>query len=375
MEFVNQTGVEAGWTWGLEREGRELIVVVIKATYNLPESGQDATLAAEQCKLIEADEFTGEPGLSAPLYETDYSHRKLRCDVILNGSAYAPIGRPATRARVRLRVGSVDKAFYVFGSRHWTGGVLSEPADPEPFVAQRITYDLAYGGADSSPKEPDRVATYIDNPIGTGYHPIRRPAELDGHPLPNTSETPTPIEETDGHFRPMSFGPVGRNFNPRFKFAGTYDKEWLDNIAPYWPDDFSHAYFQCAPADQQTEFLQGGEEVLTENLTQDGLRVFRLPQRRMPVTFVPYRGSDIVQDAACDTLLLEPDLNRFSLTWRASLPLRRNLFEIRRTIVGVLPCSFYSKRRAERQGKTYYPNLAALVNAKRPKPEGSAENE
>ena len=91
MDFVNQSGVEAGWTWGLERDGRELIIVVIKATYDLPETGAEATLSSEQAKLTEADEFTGEPGLSAPRYETDYSHRKLRCDVLLNGSAHSPL--------------------------------------------------------------------------------------------------------------------------------------------------------------------------------------------------------------------------------------------------------------------------------------------
>jgi hypothetical protein len=159
----------------------------------------------------------------------------------------------------------------------------------------------------------------------------------------------------------MSFGPVGRNFFPRYKQAGTYDQAWLDNEAPFWPVDFSYAYFQCAPEDQQVSFLQGGEEVELRNLTPDGFRSFCLPQKKIPVTCIPHRGNDLHPEAVCDTLLLEPDLNRFSLTWRASVPLRRNLFELKQTVVGEMPYSWHSKRRAERSGKAYYASLAEAV--------------
>jgi hypothetical protein len=68
MEFVNESGLQAGWTLGFERDGRELLVVAVKATYALPANGEEAVLAEEQAKLTEADEFTGEPGFSAPLH-------------------------------------------------------------------------------------------------------------------------------------------------------------------------------------------------------------------------------------------------------------------------------------------------------------------
>ena len=107
MEFLNQSGVAAGWTLGFESDGRELLIVAIKATYTLPTQGSEPTLAEEQIKLTTADEFTGEPGRSAPLRETDFSHRKPKCDVVLNGSAWASGGRPARSVEVGLRVGSL----------------------------------------------------------------------------------------------------------------------------------------------------------------------------------------------------------------------------------------------------------------------------
>lgn len=363
VEFINQSGVEAGWTLGFERDGRELLIVAVKATYRIPSNGEEPVLAAEQAKLVQADEFTGEPGCSAPLRETDYAPRKPKCDVVLNGSAYAPGGLPARAVEVSVRVGSMQKMFSVFGDRRWQGVVLAAE-EPEPFTQLPISYDRAYGGADSNEEQPEKIATYPENPIGTGYHPIRPRSSLVGKLLPNTAEGKTPITDIKARFRPMSFGSVGRNFYPRYKLAGTYDDRWLNEEAPFWPADFSYKYFQCAPEDQQIEHLQGGEEIELKNLTPDGLRWFRIPQREMPVTFLVDGNNDIRTLADCDTLLIEPDQGRFSLTWRASLPLRRNLFEVKQTIVGELPYSWSSKRRAERAGKRYYENLAEAVAAR-----------
>lgn len=364
MDFVNETKAQAGWTLGFDRDGRELLVIAVKASYHIPKIGEDPILAEEQAALTKADEFTGEPGQSATLRETDYSPRKLNCDVVLNGSAYAPGGRPACAVNVSLRVGSMFKSFFVFGDRYWQGLILP-PSGPEPFIKMPVSYDLAYGGADRNDDEPDRVATYAANPIGIGYHPIRRKLDLVGKLLPNTAESGTPITDTDGNYRPMSFGPVGRNFFPRYKLAGTYDQHWLDKEAPFWPADFSYAYFQCAPEDQQVPHLRGGEVVELENLTPDGFRSFRIPQPTMPVTCIPHRGDDLYPEAVCDTLLVEPDLERFSLTWRATVPLRRNLFELKQTVVGDMPHSWHSKRRAKRMGKGYYPSLGEAVAAGR----------
>ena len=363
MEFVNQSGTDAGWTMGYERDGRELLVVIAKATYQIPENGGEPVPAEEPVKLTKADEFSGEPGHSAPLRETDYSHRKLRCDVVLNGSAYAPGGVATEAVEVSLRVASVRKSFCVFGPRRWLDSMLTV-SHPESFVQTPISYDFAYGGADVNDDEPDNIATYLENPVGKGYRPLRRRSNLIGELLPNTAEGWTPISGNKGRYRPLAFGPVGRNFSPRHKHAGTYDQQWLDHEAPFWPADFSYAYFQCAPDDQQVPFLRGGEEIELINLTPDGRRQFRVPCRTMPVTFQPHRGDDIQQEAVCDTLLIEPDLGHFTLSWRVSFPLRRNMFEMRQVLVGELTCSQRAQRRAAARGKTYYANLRELVASK-----------
>jgi len=51
----------------------------------------------------------------------------------------------------------------------------------------------------------------------------------------------------------MTFGPIGRGWSERLKYAGTYDDDWLENVFPFLP-----AYYQAAPADQQLLYLKGG---------------------------------------------------------------------------------------------------------------------
>ena len=104
MNFNNQSRLPAAWTMGFQPDGRELLVVIVKATYTLPANGKSPTLAAEQVPLVGPDEFHGEPGLSAPRFETDYAHRKAMCDVLLIGSAYAPAAQRVNRCVVSVEV-------------------------------------------------------------------------------------------------------------------------------------------------------------------------------------------------------------------------------------------------------------------------------
>jgi hypothetical protein len=368
MRFTNVAGLPASWTMGFRRDGREMLVIITKATYVLPASGSEARLADEHRPLVEADRFSGEPGMSAPLYETDYAHQKPACDVLLVGSAYAPAGRRATRTVVGLRVGPLAKEFAVVGPRVWKRGLVGAvPSDPQPFESLRITYDTAFGGTDRTHADKGQTATFLPNPVGVGYW--KYADGIDGQPMPVTEQIDRPVVKYDGQYAPMAFSPIGRNWVPRSAYAGTYNQEWIENRAPLWPDDFDERYFQAAPPDQTIPYPRGGEDVVLRNLTPDGMRAFRLPSRQMPVTFIPYRGRDVTRDAALDTIVLEPDRERFMLTWRVTLPLGRSVFDVKETIVGELSPAWHRARRSP--GKTYYPRLGDAVAALRRRRSGS----
>ena len=362
MRFTNESGVPAGWTLGFERDGRERLVIAVKATYRLPADGAEAVPHDEPVELVTADLHTGEPGLSAPLHETDYAHAKPGCDVLLVGSAWAPGGRPAPRVPVRLRVGTMDKAFAVLGPRRWRRTWTGVAAgDPEPMLSRPIGYDGAFGGTWDDPASPGRSRMCELNPVGRGFTPDAR--RLDGEWMPDTEELDRPIAAPRNDFRPMAFGPIGRHWMPRRSFAGTYDDAWARARAPFWPDDFDPRYFQAAPPDQVIAHPVGGEPVLLQHLTPDGLRRFHLPARRMPVLFIPCRGKDVAREASLDTIILEPDAERFTLTWRATLTLANSVFDVQEVVVGERPAAWHRARRFP--GKTYYPSLGALVAARR----------
>src|SRR5262245_58177578 len=150
MELTNATRMPAGYTMGVEPSGRELLVVVVKGTFRIPLlSGERLALHEEQLPLIMSDEFHGEPGLSAPKYEVDFSPRKNRCDVLLNGTAYAPGGVPTTRLTVGLQLGAWSKSFSVVGDRVWYTAGGARATAPAPFMTMAITYDRAFGGTDT----------------------------------------------------------------------------------------------------------------------------------------------------------------------------------------------------------------------------------
>ena len=70
------------------------------------------------------------------------------------------------------------------------------------------------------------------------------------------------------------------------------------------------------------------------NLTPDGRRSFTIPAFEAPVHVFPKKGEREDLKAALDTLVLEPDLERLTMTWRVSRPLQKNMFEIAQVLVG-----------------------------------------
>jgi hypothetical protein len=364
MQLYNATKMAAGYTLGLDKNGRESIVVVVKGTFQIPSvANAEPRLAPKQVPLVTADEYTGEPGVSAPLYESDYTPHKPRCDVLLNGSAHAPGGRAAERVTVTMRVGNLTKSFDVVGNRTWGGSLIGwKPSPTQPFTVQPISYDVAFGGTDTSSPDPSKHRAYLPNPYGVGYHDTLDAKAVEGKPLPNTEERGKPVTSPTGKYVPMSFGPIGRVFPERVKWAGTYDQKWLDDISPFLPGDFDERYFLAAPVDQQCDYLQGGEEVELLNLTPQGRTVFKLPKLAVPLEFTLRGGGRKELTAVTDTLLIEPDLGRFLLFWRASLPLRRNIFEVLECVAGRMSPGWY---RARTMNKSYYGSLRDLALSKK----------
>jgi hypothetical protein len=341
MNLINHTPFAAECTTAHSKEGRECVVVVVKATYSLPLAGEVPKIADQQVPIIYGDTATGEPGLSAPVYECDLCLDKPMVDVLLLGSAHAPQGKPDGKVLVGLSVGDWKKAFVVTGKRHWRTHLLSVGlTEPEPFIQQSISYDLAFGGTVPDENSEKGPAVFDANPIGRGFDPQARWA--DGTPGPQTEELNKPIKNTHSPYTPMGFGPLGRHWQPRASFAGTYDDRWQAERFPFLPADFDARYFQAAPTDQQVPQITGDEAVrlmhLTPaSLTPTGLLDFALPNLSLPVVLRGKKAGTEEIKARVDTLLFEPDLQRFSVTWRVVRDLANDPYRYSSVEVGVRP--------------------------------------
>ncbi len=365
MNLINATQMHASFTQGLDRDAREWLVIVVRGTFWIPKhDDEEPTLAKEQIPAVTADVFTGQPGFSAPRYESDYALIKPRCDVLLHGSAYAPGGRPIPRVQVSMRIGPLVKTFDVVGQRTWEAGLLAvSPGPVEPFFVMPFSYDNAFGGTDTSDPDSTKHVVYHPNPVGRGFG-RRSSRAMVGKPLPNTEETGRPVTDPQQKYRPMAYGPIGRAWPDRIRYAGTYDQHWMDNVSPFLPNDFQDQYFQTAPVDQQIDYPIGGEKVFLENLTPEGRCGFKLPRVKVPVIFILRRGYRQQVDAVIDTVVIEPDLRRFFVTWRARFPVQRNIFEVEQIIAGTMSRGWY---RARALGKRHFGSLRSA----RPSPHPS----
>ncbi len=335
----------AAFTGGLDSSGRESLVVVVKGTFALPENGGTVTLLPAQLPLIAADTFSGAPGRSSPLLESEFALTKGRCDLLLHGTAHASNGRSAERVPVEFAVGGWSKRFVVVGDRHWIRGPTGlSVSRPRPFVSKPISYDVAFGGASGPEDSAQTPYAYPENPVGRGFRPADAP-DLHQTPLPDTEAPDQPVESPSGDYRPMSFGPIGRNWAPRARLTGTYDDHWRENVFPFLPADFDPRYFQAAPEDQQIPIVDSPLPVRLINLTPDGRREFEIPRFNAMVTIQPRSGPPEVQAGRLDTILFEPSLGRFSLVWRVSRPLRQNLFEIAEVMIGARGSASFQARK------------------------------
>ncbi len=359
MQIDNETGFAAAFTAAIDSDGREHVVLVVKASFAFPDDPrQSCQLAPVQTPLLMADTFWGEPGHSAQREEMDFAHVKARTDILFDATVYAPGGRPADRVRAGASLGGWSKSLDAVGNRVW----LSGPAGPrasgtKPFAEMPVSYGLAFGGVDSSDPKEDGTDAYAPNPAGRGWHKMSNLAHLTGQPLPNFEQPGEAVETPWGDYQPAGLGPIARGWPQRLKFGGTYDQNWIDSVFPFLPADFDPRYYQGAPLDQQVPHLRGGERVVLVNLTSEGRTEFTLPRHEMPVLFARRRAEDVKLTAALDTVVLRTGARVVDLTWRAGLPLSRDIFEVTECIVGKRSRAFW---RARKLGKTYYPTLKAL---------------
>lgn len=348
MNVVTLGRVQAGVAFATDKQGVEHLVAVAKATYQVSADGT-CSLAELQVPLVLEDQFYGEPGLSSVRYETDFSSRKSRTDVILMGHAYAKRGIATDVVDVAVQIGALRKVVRVFGDRTWKPSVAGySPSKPVPFVRLPLQYERAFGGADRSHPDERKHAFEERNLVGVGFHK-RNHAGIAGSPLPNLENPQDLVSSPFDQPAPAGFGFVSRNWLPRRRYAGTYDDKWLEEQFPFLAEDFDERFFQGAPEDQWCGPLHGGEHVGVAGATPTGTWKLTIPAPRVGVKIVSQQGEENYQPIL-DTLILEPDDERVILVWRTCTPLRVKASRLEEVSVGILS---RARQRAAETGKEY----------------------
>jgi hypothetical protein len=321
--IANRTPYAVGKAWGRDKDGVHEWIVVVKGTFDIKRDGK-LKLAEKQVEPLLMAEYYGEDGASSLRYEADLVGPKPTTDILLNGTAYAPTGRPATEFLVSLRVGNVRKPINVIGSRTWKAGLFGNVlSDPEPVTHVPIVYERAYGGFDRRDPDSTRQCLYARNPVGCGL------MTQAGLAVPNF-EYPGQRMDKGG---PAGFGALASYWSPRRELQGTYDDAWRKGRFPLLPADWDPRSLLCSPADQRpAEHLRGGELVELENLTPDGKLSFVLPKKHFRFRTsidkrVEERGGRLV------TVIIEPDHPRVILVWQSVLAVRSDGDYLDKTVV------------------------------------------
>ncbi|HRI64644.1 MAG TPA: DUF2169 domain-containing protein [Polyangium sp.] len=332
---------------------------VVKRTYTFTAAARSRLDVADvQVPLREAP-WMDISGPSELLDDSDLVPPKVATDVVVMGHAHAPLG--AKETFVSVAVGKMARRLSVIGPRRIEvgpdGTVRFTPT--ESFTRVPLSPRVAYGGYDVWAQErldpvPRVLAASMSKPVTGQYAYPRNHLGLgwfvdvdrfraDGAMLPQIEDPADPVLP-DKLFVPTvkqwidapisaSLGWVNHRNYPRMQrmvgsmvthappektirestFADGKDllESWTPNGAGVHPRAFSGASPGLA-----VELLRGDELVILENLHEKAGRVeFALPNEWPVLTLKPPDVKAVEVSTVLQTVRIEPDENRVSLTY------------------------------------------------------------
>lgn len=385
MDFVNHTPFPALAYAGIDQH--EQIFHIVALRQSLAFASGTLAYADVQTPLCDSDlPLDPDRPRDGLRQESDLCPYKPRCDVIANTTAYAPAGGPCALFTAGLAVTRpprpdappatlIDKTLTIRGPRAFTRrgpaglflrqvlraatfGILTPPAwtlgAPQAITMLPLRPCHAYGGEyridTGDATRPMPHVACAANPAGTGLADaaafkagamrsvaapqIEHPGaalDADLFCLALKRGTAGAAVTRPAAFEPAGFGPRAKAHPDRGPLVGTIDQAFVDGGAAL-PADFDFAFWNAAPPDQQTDFLQGDETFELVNLCAPdapGARSDAQGNTSLRLTlpghecFLLCRQRDGVlyrHPMALDTVLIEPEHRSVTLVWRAVLP-------------------------------------------------------
>ncbi|MBM4059817.1 MAG: DUF2169 domain-containing protein [Planctomycetes bacterium] len=327
-EIDNRTPFAVAPLFVADEQGRPIVSTLVKATLEV-DAGGKVRIAVQQEEPCLAGAYYGEPGKNSVRREPEVAFCKPGTDCVLQGHAVS--SRPATQVDVGFRVGSLTKIARCTGDRVWEPGLLgARSSAPIPFERIPLVYERAFGGWDRTPEKEEHHQYEPRNPCGVGFVG-KKGRPLPGAPLPNLEDPRDPLTSQTGRCEPVCFGFTGHHWQPRAKFAGTFDAAWEKERAPRLPKDFDRRFFLAAsPGLSSPAHLRGDEAVVVIGCTKEGRWEFQLPGIAPPRCEVALRsGRTEHLQTAFDTLIVDADARQVVLMWRAFVVLPQGPHDVR----------------------------------------------
>ncbi|MCQ4167485.1 DUF2169 family type VI secretion system accessory protein [Tahibacter harae] len=334
----NRSGMPVAWFRKAGPSGALFDVLAIRGTYVFSAESEAVSCVSHDSAILPGDEYDGEgasPLRTTVRREGDLVIYKPATDIHVVGTA-----RQAKAARkwfAGVAVGDLRKVLQLHGPREFRLGIWDwRLGEAEPTNVVELNYRAAFGGCFAAAAS-DGGARFIykpDNPAGCGWIPDASAlARLDKHarrsienqlnalvrfPAPQIDAVDSPIKHPRQRSAVQGFGPLARWTWPRSRHLGTRDAAWRATRHPAYPGDFSPRYFQSAHPDLiYSGYLSGDEPVVLMGMLPMGGVRFRLPGRTLRILARRNDNTREIAVPALDTLCIDLDQQRVSLTWRA----------------------------------------------------------
>lgn len=296
--------------------GRDMVVVVVKASYRVLSDGR-VVPADPPSKIRAADvPYDPENPKSSVRYPSDVCLEKAGADVIVVGEAISP--KPVPVMDVAVKVGERTAPLRVHGERVFYRRVVGMAIGPAaPFERMPIVYERAHGGAseDYSVMEPF-------NWSGVGV--AAREGDLEGTPAPQIEHPDRPHGGSGDKHPPMGYGAIPAHWSPRREHAGTFDEIWQKTRMPLLPLDFSpRANNASHPSLFFEEPLLPGTPIAVLGMAEGGVLSFSLPDPKILIRARFSESGKTTVKARIDTLLVEPSKRTFEIVVRKAFPMGR----------------------------------------------------
>jgi hypothetical protein len=326
FDLFNQTPLSALAEARPDSQGRPALLLIAKGVWRLDTS---QLVSAEQQIALRSEPLVcpiGELALD-PVQQRilqdqleqeivwldhEVSPPKGQFEIIIAANIREPHGQPVAHIDASVTVGEQIRMIRAHAPRYWHGSHIAQAGAGVRSVP--MCHSFAHW--------PDSVLAQLTAPDLPNLPAFVRQNATWPDWLPWLEDPQQPILSREQGWHPWSFNAWPETAPHRLPFAGTFDEAWQQQRSPNLPHDFDARFYNIGhPALQMAQAPRAGCPIRLNNIGPQPTQTLHYPALNLQAD---YSGMDGVQQHTAlqaDTLLIEPEHNRFSLIWRAHVPL------------------------------------------------------